>query len=74
MDNSSISRVISTESGLAASEKLGAAAYVECSALTQDGLKLAFDCAIQHALSKKERERSGDSSSSEKGCMGCSIM
>src|SRR5688572_16711852 len=48
---------VSTEVGLATSRKLGCDAYIECSALTQDGLKKAFDQAIACALRKKMAER-----------------
>ena len=73
MRNSSTSDVVTYEEGLHTSRKMGCAAYVECSAMTQDGLKLAFDSAINVALKKKISERQGDSK--DKTCIGaCSIM
>ena len=73
MVNSSTSAVVSYADGLAASQKLGCAAYVECSALTQDGLKLVFDAAINSALRKKAMERQTDKKDSK--CQtACTIM
>ena len=46
-------------------KELGARAYVECSALTQDGLKGVFDEAIRHALNK-------DTGKKKKG--GCILL
>ena len=43
---------ISEEQGTQCAKEIGAVAYVECSALTQVGLKNAFDSCIQAALNK----------------------
>jgi len=70
--NESINDVVTYEQGLAVSQKLGCEAYVECSALTQDGLQAVFEAAIDKALRKKEMERE---SGKTKGChAGCAIM
>jgi small GTP-binding protein len=71
--NSSTKSIVTYEQGKQASLKLGADAYVECSALTQDGLKLTFDSAIEAALKKKMMDRHGKSES-KGGCAGCVIM
>ena len=39
-------------------EKIGAAAYVECSALTQDNLKKVFDVAVD--VNVRAKARGGD--------------
>ena len=73
MQNSSTQSVVSHAEGLAASQKMGCQAYVECSAITQDGLKGAFDAAINLALRKKITERQG--SPKDKMCApACAIM
>jgi Ras-related C3 botulinum toxin substrate 1 len=73
MENASTSQIVTYAEGLAASQKLGCASYVECSALTQDGLKLAFDAAIASALRKKQMERGVDEK--DKKCnAACTIM
>ena len=41
--------VVTTEMGEKMARKLGAAAYVECSALTQDNLKKVFDVSVDAA-------------------------
>lgn len=73
MHNCSTAKVVSYEEGLATSKKLGCDAYIECSALTQDGLKLVFDQAIQVALDKKQRDRKA--AQKEQQCKAmCAIM
>jgi small GTP-binding protein len=52
---------ISTSEGESLAKELGARSYVECSALTQDGLKNVFDEAIRAAMSK-------DVGGKKKGC------
>eukprot|EP00475_Leptophrys_vorax_P013399 TRINITY_DN197_c0_g1_i1.p1 TRINITY_DN197_c0_g1~~TRINITY_DN197_c0_g1_i1.p1 ORF type:complete len:208 (+),score=48.74 TRINITY_DN197_c0_g1_i1:72-695(+) len=49
--------------GQALAQQVGAVAYLECSALTQEGLKQVFDVAVRTAMSKQERDT---------GC--CSIL
>jgi Ras-related C3 botulinum toxin substrate 1 len=51
-----------TEEGIALAKELNAKQYVECSALTQEGLKNVFDEAIRWALNK------GDQSKKKRGC------
>ena len=52
-------RVISVEEAQARAKEIGAVCYMECSALTQEGLKAVFDEAIRAALNKKEVKPSG---------------
>lgn len=73
MANSSTSQIVSYEEGLATSQKIGCDAYVECSAMTQDGLKLAFDEAIKVALRKKISDRQGNKKDGQCAA-ACSIM
>jgi Ras-related C3 botulinum toxin substrate 1 len=73
VSNPNCNGAVSYAEGLAVSQKLGCDAYVECSAITQDGLKLAFDSAIDIALRKKQQERKGNKD--QQKCMAaCSIM
>jgi Ras-related C3 botulinum toxin substrate 1 len=53
---------ITPEQGQKLAEKLGAAAYCECSAKTQEGLKESFDKAIQVVLHPKGKQKK------KKGC------
>jgi small GTP-binding protein len=72
-DGASAGMPVTHAEGLAASRRMGCDAYVECSAITQDGLKLAFDSAISIALRKKLTDREGDKK--DRACTaGCSIM
>jgi hypothetical protein len=48
---------VSAEEGSALAKKLGAVAFMECSALTQKGLKAIFDEAIRVGLQKQVRRR-----------------
>jgi len=59
--------VVKNEEGRQMAEDIGAAGYIECSALTQEGLKLVFDEAIKAAL-KDQASKRPDST----GC-GCTI-
>jgi small GTP-binding protein len=43
---------ITTEQGRQKASEIGALMYVECSALTQEGLKNAFDCTFRAAITK----------------------
>lgn len=47
---------ITKEQGAATARDLGARAYVESSALTQEGLKAVFDVAVRVALLKQGSE------------------
>jgi len=42
-------------SGQAIAQQVGAVAYLECSALTQEGLKQVFDVAVRTALERKQQ-------------------
>eukprot|EP00486_Rosalina_sp_Unknown_P014784 CAMPEP_0201591650 /NCGR_PEP_ID=MMETSP0190_2-20130828/189762_1 /ASSEMBLY_ACC=CAM_ASM_000263 /TAXON_ID=37353 /ORGANISM="Rosalina sp." /LENGTH=143 /DNA_ID=CAMNT_0048050065 /DNA_START=750 /DNA_END=1181 /DNA_ORIENTATION=- len=57
-----VGSTLKEEEGKALAKELGARAYVECSALTQKGLKGVFDEAIRHALHKGEAKK-------KKGCV-----
>jgi len=48
-------------------KEISAVAYLECSALTQEGLKTVFDEAIRAALNKQNKRKGGD------GC-SCTIL
>jgi len=58
---------ITTAQGTELAKKLGAAAYVECSALTQTGLKGVFDTGLQTVISAGESKGKKDKKGS--GCM-----
>ncbi|XP_070561247.1 cdc42 homolog [Ptychodera flava] len=46
---------VAQDQGVRAAEELGAEAYVECSALTQEGLKNVFDEAVLYSLNRKKK-------------------
>ena len=48
---------LTAQDGESLGKELGARNYVECSALTQDGLKNVFDEAIRAALNKSEAKK-----------------
>jgi Ras-related C3 botulinum toxin substrate 1 len=63
---------VSAEMGEKMREKIGAAAYVECSALTQDNLKKVFETAIDVNMRAGKKRIGGDADgagkSSKSGC------
>ena len=44
--------MIEEQEGKQLAEEVGAVAYLECSALTQEGLKTVFDTAVHYAINK----------------------
>lgn len=48
--------MVSSEAGAEAAKKLGCVTHLECSAMTQDGLKTVFDTAITTSIRKKEKD------------------
>ncbi|XP_050414269.1 ras-like GTP-binding protein RHO isoform X1 [Patella vulgata] len=50
---------VAYDEGKSMSEKIGAAAYVECSARTKDGVREVFETATRQALSKKKKKQRG---------------
>ncbi|CEP00926.1 Ras family [Plasmodiophora brassicae] len=49
--------MITREQGIAQAQAIGAVEYLECSALTQEGLKTVFDRAIHAALNKPKKSK-----------------
>ena len=54
--------VVSQVEGQGRAKEIGAVAYYECSALTQDGLKTVFDGAICAAMNKPKGKKKGNCS------------
>ena len=54
--------VVSQSEGQQRAKDVGAVAYYECSALTQDGLKTVFDGAIRAAMNKPKSKKKGNCS------------
>ena len=52
-------RIITEEEARSRQSEINAVAYLECSALTQEGLKNVFDEAIRAALNKKPQKKQG---------------
>ena len=48
-------QAVTTEEGAEMAKGIGAVSYVECSAMTQEGLKNVFDDAIRAAMKKEEK-------------------
>jgi len=52
-------RVITREEAAARQKEIGAVSYMECSALTQEGLKDVFDATIRASMQKKVVKKKG---------------
>jgi hypothetical protein len=52
-------RVITRDEAAARQKEIGAVQYMECSALTQEGLKDVFDAAIRASMTKKIVKKKG---------------
>lgn len=61
-------RMISYDEGVALAQRLGARAYLECSALTQEGLKNCFDSAINVGLQARQGTRGRGRSRNRRRC------
>jgi len=56
-ENNKKDEMISEDEGVAMAKDIGAVIYLECSAITQEGLHAVFEKAIRTALSKKIDEK-----------------
>jgi Ras-related C3 botulinum toxin substrate 1 len=66
-DNQFKSDLLTPEEGTKLAKEIGAVKYIECSALTQDNLKVVFEDAIKaavEAIKKKQKKKKG----------GCQIL
>ena len=59
---------VSTADGQRLAQELGAAGYLECSALTQQGLKAVFDTSIRGAIEAMDRPAAGDKKDKKGRC------
>ena len=50
-------KLLTPDEAEALRKDIGAVCAVECSALTQDGLKCVFDGAVRAALTKRDKEK-----------------
>jgi small GTP-binding protein len=67
---------LTTEQGFKLKEEIGAYSYVECSAKTQEGLKIVFNDAIDAVLKKQAASQPVNTSAKPKpkGGKGCLMM
>ena len=65
---------VSTAEGEKLAAELGFAKYLECSSLTQVGLKAVFDAAIQAGMAGKEKPEGGAGGGKEGKGKKCTIM
>jgi len=72
MDNLREEKLPTADMGKQLSDSIGAKAYMECSALTQEGLKEVFEEAIRAVIGPTSDD--GKSSKKKKGKAGCSLL
>lgn len=65
--------VVTTEQGERMAQKIGAKAYVECSALTQDNLKKVFDVSVDVSAKTMFEAREGGKTA-DAGKSGCCVV